>query len=433
MAALPNTAVPVAEHATTEPSQTALEKNAADFEHIYSDGGSRAWFTVFGAWLSTFAVFGLPATYGVFETYYVTTYLPERSSSEVAWIGSVQICLMFVMGLVVGRAFDRGHFHALMISGSLLYVFGLFMLSLSSKYYQIFLSQGVACGLGLGLCFLPTAAVLAQHFKRKRALAVGIAYTGSSVGGIVFTIVLNKLFSHSFGLAVRVTAAIVGAALLVANLVMRTGARSIPRKSPNPMRFFLDRDYSLGLTALCLQSLAIYFPVFYIQLDAERHGVDKNLASYTLTIYNAASVPGRILPNILADRFGVLNVTVCFSVLSGVIVLGMLGIKNSNARAVTITISALYGFTSGTLLAMVGAIIPALSRSVHEVGLRTGVAFLCMGLFNLLGGPLQGWLLGPNYEWWRAITFSSVLLIATAAFMAGARRDVARRQGSPRV
>ena len=33
-----------------------------------------------------------------------------RSPSDVAWIGSLQLCLLFMTGLIVGKAFDEGYF-----------------------------------------------------------------------------------------------------------------------------------------------------------------------------------------------------------------------------------------------------------------------------------------------------------------------------------
>lgn len=55
-----------------------------------------------------------------------------------------------------------------------------FMLSLvdTSKYYQIFLSQGLGIGLGSGLIFVPALSVQAHHWKKRRALAMGIVLSG---------------------------------------------------------------------------------------------------------------------------------------------------------------------------------------------------------------------------------------------------------------
>lgn len=54
------------------------------------------------------------------------------------------------------------------------------MLSLAdtSKYYQIFLSHGLGVGLGSGLIFVPALSVQAHHWKKRRALAMGIVLSG---------------------------------------------------------------------------------------------------------------------------------------------------------------------------------------------------------------------------------------------------------------
>ena len=47
-------------------------------------------------------------------------------------------------------------------------------------------------GFGLGLTFLPSLSIIGHHFRTRRALAVGIVISGSSAGGIVFPIMLNR-------------------------------------------------------------------------------------------------------------------------------------------------------------------------------------------------------------------------------------------------
>jgi hypothetical protein len=60
------------------------------------------------------------------------------------------------------------------------------MTSLCKTYWQVFLAQGLAGGIGLGILFLPALAVVPHWFQRRRALATGIIISGSSVGGIAF-------------------------------------------------------------------------------------------------------------------------------------------------------------------------------------------------------------------------------------------------------
>jgi MFS family permease len=54
--------------------------------------------------------------------------------------------------------------------------------SLSTQYWQLMFSQGVLVGIGNGFLFIPSFAVLPTYFVKKRALAVGIAQSGSALG-----------------------------------------------------------------------------------------------------------------------------------------------------------------------------------------------------------------------------------------------------------
>ena len=67
------------------------------------DGGLKAWATVAGAWLILFCTFGYINAFGVYEQYYQSFYIPTKSSSDIAWIGSFQLFLMFGMSTLTGK------------------------------------------------------------------------------------------------------------------------------------------------------------------------------------------------------------------------------------------------------------------------------------------------------------------------------------------
>lgn len=69
-----------------------------------------------------------------------------------------------------------------MVLGMIMATFGMMMLSLSTKYYQILLSQGFCFGIGAGLIYVPALAFVNVNFVKKRALAIGIVTGGASVG-----------------------------------------------------------------------------------------------------------------------------------------------------------------------------------------------------------------------------------------------------------
>jgi len=65
--------------------------------------------------------------------------------------------------------------------------------------------------------------IVAHHFQKRRTLAMAIAASGSSLGGVLHPIMLNNLIHGSAGFAkgVRASAGMCLALLVVANLMMR--------------------------------------------------------------------------------------------------------------------------------------------------------------------------------------------------------------------
>ena len=95
--------------------------------------------------------------------------------------------------IFAGCVLDRGHPRILIICGGFFVVLGLMMTSLCRTYWQLMLAQGICIGIGAGQLFIVAVAVLPGWFARRRAIATGLAATGSSLGGIVYPIVFHKL------------------------------------------------------------------------------------------------------------------------------------------------------------------------------------------------------------------------------------------------
>ena len=154
---------------------------------------------------------GFINSFGVFQTHYATSLQSPNpphtapAPADISWIGSFQIFLIFFVGALTGRLTDAGYFRALLLVGTVLQVLGIFSSSFAEhSYWQLFLSQGVCMGLGNGVLFCPTIAVVSTYFSKKRALAIGMVACGSATGGLVFPSVARQMLpSVGFGWTVR--------------------------------------------------------------------------------------------------------------------------------------------------------------------------------------------------------------------------------------
>lgn len=65
---------------------------------------------------------------------------------------------MFAAGPVAGHYFDSYGPRYVLLVGSILQVFGMMMISISSNYWHFILAQGVLTGIGGSLIFNPAIA-----------------------------------------------------------------------------------------------------------------------------------------------------------------------------------------------------------------------------------------------------------------------------------
>ncbi|KAJ7629386.1 major facilitator superfamily domain-containing protein [Mycena polygramma] len=393
------------------------------------DGGLEAWAAVAGGFMLYVTGLGYFNAYGVYQDFYVREFMTEHSPAEIAWIGSCQIALQFILGLPVGKAFDAGYFHHLMIVGSLVYCFSLWALSLakpnqssspralvtsaSSYFIQVHVKLTFAIlgmGVGQGLTFLPALGVAAHHFSRRRGMAIGIMTSGASVGGIIFPIMLNNLlFRHGFVVGVRATAALITGLMLFANLLIRPRYPKNRPVSKASLRLILtDLPYMTFVVGGIFIMLGLFYPIFYLQLYAIQQGIREQIAFDTITLINAGGIVGRLIPNLLSDRIGSFNVIIPVVFSTAACILAMLAVT-LNAGGL-IAISLLYGAMNAGYVSMTPALLADLSNDRSEIGLRMGLWFTFTAAAALAGQPLSGTLILGNFRWSTAFAGGTVFV-----------------------
>lgn len=227
------------------------------------DGGLKAWTQVFMGHLVLINGWGYLSSFGLFQSYYTT--LLSATPSAISWIGSAQIFLVYLVGTFSGRALDAGYYHTVLTLGSFMQVLGVFMSSVSTQYWQLFLTQGICKGLGDGLVFCPTVSLVATYFSKKRSLAMAFTASGGATGGIIFPLVAQQLLPKvGFGWTVRTMGFIIlfNAAIIVSIARVRLS----PRKVGPIVEWsaFKEPSYTLFCIGMFFNLWAVYFAYFYV-------------------------------------------------------------------------------------------------------------------------------------------------------------------------
>ena len=361
------------------------------------------------------------STFGVYQTYYESGQLWSSSSSDISWIGSIQSLMVLLVGSITGPIYDRGYLTLLLIVGSFGVVFGHMMLSHCQTYWQSLLAQGFVIGMGAGCLYIPSIAIMPSYFSTKIGLVIGLAASGSSMGGIIYPIMFYKLIDQvGFAWSVRILGFTALATLLIPISVMKMRVQPAKIRSIIDYTAFRDVPFLFFTLGCLIGFIGLYTGFFYTSYYGQATGVTgESLSFYLVPILNAGSVLGRTLPNILSDKIGPLNVIAPGALSVGAILLCYMAVVNTGGM---IVVTLLFGFFSGIFIALPPVLYVALTEDKSKIGTRMGMGFACIGIGVLCGGPAAGAILGgdsSNLQWTGVWTYAGVAsLIAGFMFTA---------------
>lgn len=373
--------------------------------HAFPEGGLRAWLVVLGSFSGMTAGFGILNSAGTFQAYLSTHQLAHESPSAVGWIFSLYAFLTFFCGVQIGPVFDAHGPRWLVFAGTVFLVGGMMGVAESSKLWHFILTYSILCGVGSSLIFTPAIGSIAHFFSRRRAATTGLATTGGSVGGIIFPLMLQRLFPEvGFRWATRVLAFLFLFLLCIANLLIRS--RLQPSKDSHVVqniwpdwRIFKNRVFVLTTAGVFFIEWALFIPLSYISSYALAGGVSPTFSYQLLAILNAGSFFGRWAPGYMADLFGRFNtmiITVALCLIS-VLAVWLTGSPGDGSRGIAqlVIFCVLFGFASGSNISLTPVCVGQLCGTEvfgrWYASLYTVVSFGC-----LTGIPIAGQLLATE-------------------------------------
>ncbi|KAI4721977.1 MFS monocarboxylate transporter-like protein [Aureobasidium sp. EXF-10727] len=392
------------------------------------DGGLKAWAQVVMGHLILINGWGYLSSFGLYESYYTTSL--SLSPSSISWIGSVQIFLVYVVGAFSGRALDAGYYHTVQAAGSFLQILGIFMTSVSTKYWQIFLAQGVCKGFGDGLVFCPTVSLVATYFSKKRSLAMAFTASGGATGGIIFPLIFQQLEPRlGFGWTVRIMGFVVLFNAVAAALLARV--RLAPRKTGPLVEWsaFKELSYTLFCVGMFFNLWAVYFAYFYISSFGKKIiGISSSTSLTILLVMNAVGIPGRLVCGLTADRLlGPINTLIPVALCAGLLFYCWSAVSSLGGL---FAFCIVYGFFGAGIQSLFPAACASLTADIKKMGVRTGMCFTVVSLACLSGPPIAGVLIERDhghYLFAQMFGGSAIVggaLVLTAAKLAKNRLEV---------
>lgn len=359
---------------------------------------------ILSAFCISFITVGFTNAFGVFQQYYIG--LLHKDASAISWLGSLNTFFLFGGSLFVGVLINKVHprvsidhhksklvqdrtdvcFYQIIVAiGSIFLLIGVFLASICTQYWQLILTQGLLMGIGDSLLFTPALICVTVAFQKRRGLALGMTVAGSSVGGIVWPVALSRLLKQfGFGWTFRIAGFIMMPLCLVSILSISmpgqarraaNGTPRLPPPKPDLGSIIKNRRYQFFVLGGWFLYIGLFAGLSYIAVYGVSQGLSEDTAFYLVTITNAASLFGRVIPGALADIYGPYNLMILAGTSSGIIMTCLTAAK-SNAGIIGFAIA--YGFASGSVISLLGACVAPLLPSPAQYGPALGImmAFL---------------------------------------------------------
>ncbi|KAH7402870.1 major facilitator superfamily domain-containing protein [Pyrenochaeta sp. MPI-SDFR-AT-0127] len=393
----------------TEKIISNIERRASDSstdtescESKRREGGHAAWLTVVGSILVYYASFGIMNSFGFFQNYYANEYLKNTPTATIAFIGTLQMALMNSLAAISGALCDRYGVKYLYLGSGMGTIIALFMLSFAQpgQFWHIFLTQGLLMGTTIAFGVQPALTVVGQHFKERRALAMGLVSTGSALGGIGFPLMFERLLpTVGFANALRLTALKIALCYSIALCI----STSLPSGTSNPRRCgalidfrgFLDLRYAVFCVGTWFSVLGLYIPSYYIKSYTNAAYPDNTISKYFLCILNSCSIFGAVFGGLLGDHIGRLNLVWPLALLSGCLCLFLW--LPSSSLAVLILFICLYGFTTSGVTSLPSPVVGQITPD-DKLGARIGAFYSVVAIASLVGIPIGGALITNSHN-----------------------------------
>lgn len=302
----------------------------------------------------------------------------------------------------IGHRLDKMPLLWPVITGYILFCSGLGLLSIANAYWQIILIYATFFGVGQILFGTFVSQMLINRwFTTDKGMALGISATGTSLGGIVFPLLIAQALSSLPLSVVLQTIAIVAIVVLlplnffifrVEPPAMGTnqsgdGVAPLPEQTWTTQSILSSKTFWIPM--MTLLSVSTAFVGVQANLGAHLTDLDypTSFTGQMIAVISAMMIVGKLLYGKLSDRVDH-GVLLLFMSVSSIIALVILIF--TSAKISLLAAAVLLGLASGGLIPMMG-VVYASRFGVASFGKVIGLAATAM-IFGALGPIYAAWI-----------------------------------------
>ncbi|KAF9437680.1 hypothetical protein BGZ76_011592 [Entomortierella beljakovae] len=378
----------VAEKSIDAPSQYSDSSTIEAVKYIAPPDGGYGWVVVGACFLNNFTMLGIMFSWGIFQQLYKTEVFPGQVAA-VSWIGTLAFGCMYIIGGFFSLFAARIGYRKMIFCGSIFVTGGLIAASFSTEVWHLYLSQGILYGIGASMANPCILAAPSQWFVARRGMASGIGISGSGVGGLVFSVLVEKLNDKiGYRWCLRVLGIIAWVSMFISGLLIRqfstTGTRAV-NVSKKDLETIKQPSFLIMTFGVLLTSFGYFAPLNLLPSYAVDHGLSQSQGAMINSFLNGASFFGRFAGGIFGDRFGLVNLMLFCVATSALTTLVVWMFATS--LPVLLVYVILYGLLGGGFISLL-APIAAEQYGTSSLTIMVGVIFGVNGLGSLTGTPI---------------------------------------------
>ena len=416
----------------------SIRSNATFVEPEGPDGGW-GWVVVVSSFLCLCVLDGAAYTFGVFIDPLIEEMGGGRGQTSVA--GSLLVATYAFTGPLASRLVTRFGTRKVCCAGSVLAATGLCLGSITKSLLGVMVTYSIITGVGFGLMYIPSIVAVANHFTRKRSLAIGICLCGAGVGTFVLS-PLQTWITASYGwrsgfvsLAVlSLCCCVCGASMTRVERQSWTPAQPQPSSvtpaltmcdkilgliiDPSLLRSPALRLYMLVAVADLMATLSLFIPFQHLPAVAVSHGVTRSQAAIIISSTGICSTLGRLVSGWLCDRSWLHPLSLA-SLCILTVCLPLFCLLTCHSFISFMICASLFGLLTG---GWVAAMSPIFIRTLGPDLLNSAFGLLTAvrGVASLVGPPMAGFAVDYYESREAAIVLSGVCMTVSAVLFISA-------------